>query len=92
MEKVCDTRRDCRDWSDEPLRDCGEYGGLSSISVSLITAFVYLMSVCSLSKGILLGLPCRLQRVLVQQRRLLSYLQRSEDRLRVPVSRWVSPG
>lgn len=23
MEKVCDKRRDCRDWSDEPLRECG---------------------------------------------------------------------
>lgn len=25
MEKVCDKQRDCRDWSDEPLRECGEY-------------------------------------------------------------------
>lgn len=24
MEKVCNKRRDCRDWSDEPLRECGE--------------------------------------------------------------------
>lgn len=24
MERVCDQRRDCRDWSDEPLRECGE--------------------------------------------------------------------
>uniref|UniRef100_A0A3Q3KWG5 Low density lipoprotein receptor a n=1 Tax=Labrus bergylta TaxID=56723 RepID=A0A3Q3KWG5_9LABR len=23
MEKVCDRQRDCRDWSDEPLRECG---------------------------------------------------------------------
>ncbi|KAG7216164.1 hypothetical protein INR49_029012 [Caranx melampygus] len=23
MERVCDRRRDCRDWSDEPLRECG---------------------------------------------------------------------
>lgn len=30
MERVCDKKRDCRDWSDEPLRECGEYGGLSA--------------------------------------------------------------
>lgn len=24
MERVCDKQRDCRDWSDEPLRECGE--------------------------------------------------------------------
>ncbi|KAF3846858.1 hypothetical protein F7725_003936 [Dissostichus mawsoni] len=23
MEKVCDRKRDCRDWTDEPLRECG---------------------------------------------------------------------
>ncbi|KAM4535299.1 low density lipoprotein receptor a isoform 2-T2 [Fundulus diaphanus] len=23
MERVCDNKRDCRDWSDEPLRECG---------------------------------------------------------------------
>uniref|UniRef100_A0A672HIK3 Low density lipoprotein receptor a n=1 Tax=Salarias fasciatus TaxID=181472 RepID=A0A672HIK3_SALFA len=23
MERVCDRHRDCRDWSDEPLRECG---------------------------------------------------------------------
>lgn len=27
MERVCDRQRDCRDWSDEPLRECGEYSG-----------------------------------------------------------------
>lgn len=37
MEKVCDRRRDCRDWSDEPLRECGEYRGLSFITVRVIT-------------------------------------------------------
>jgi len=21
--KVCDSHRDCRDWSDEPLKECG---------------------------------------------------------------------
>lgn len=45
MEKVCDKRRDCRDWSDEPLRECGEYRGLSFISVWLITTFMHLMTV-----------------------------------------------
>lgn len=25
MEKVCNQQRDCRDWSDEPLRECGEW-------------------------------------------------------------------
>lgn len=25
MEKVCNQHRDCRDWSDEPLRECGEW-------------------------------------------------------------------
>eukprot|EP00061_Rhincodon_typus_P015515 g43229.t1 len=24
MDKVCDNQRDCRDWSDEPLKECGE--------------------------------------------------------------------
>lgn len=28
MKKVCDKQRDCRDWSDEPLRECGECKGL----------------------------------------------------------------
>lgn len=25
MENVCNQQRDCRDWSDEPLRECGEW-------------------------------------------------------------------
>lgn len=25
MDKVCDRQRDCRDWSDEPVRDCSEF-------------------------------------------------------------------
>lgn len=25
MESVCNNRRDCRDWSDEPIRQCGKY-------------------------------------------------------------------
>ncbi len=45
MEKVCDRKRDCRDWSDEPLRECGECRGLSFITVQLITTFMNLMRV-----------------------------------------------
>lgn len=44
MERVCDKQRDCRDWSDEPLRECGECKGL------LFTAeqnFI-IMGVCTL--------------------------------------------
>lgn len=25
MEKVCNKQRDCRDWSDEPVKECGKY-------------------------------------------------------------------
>lgn len=45
MEKVCDKQRDCRDWSDEPLRECGECRGLSFLTVLLITTSMYLMMV-----------------------------------------------
>jgi low-density lipoprotein receptor len=24
MDKVCNSVRDCRDWSDEPIKECGE--------------------------------------------------------------------
>lgn len=27
LDKVCDSVRDCRDWSDEPLKECGEPPG-----------------------------------------------------------------
>lgn len=45
MEKVCDRKRDCRDWSDEPLRECGESRSLSVISVEGLTSSIHSMRV-----------------------------------------------
>ena len=30
LDKVCNSIRDCQDWSDEPLKDCGEPWGVGS--------------------------------------------------------------
>ena len=44
LDKVCDSARDCRDWSDEPIKECSECWGAGQIVVFVEPGIA---SVCS---------------------------------------------
>lgn len=52
MEKVCNNKRDCRDWSDEPLRECGKYRGIQRGPLPLKTR-IFLTRFQSKSQSVL---------------------------------------
>lgn len=40
MEKVCNKQRDCIDWSDEPVKECGKFNHPAQFHDSVFSIFV----------------------------------------------------